>query len=54
MILIGQGRGVVEVRYSIYFILQSCSTFFGGVVEVDVCPINCSWRRRGRGGAEVW
>ena len=43
---------MVEVRYSIYF-LQNVP-HFGGVVEVDVCPINCSWRRRGIGGGEVW
>ena len=26
---------------------------FGGVVEVEVCPSNFSWRRRGRGVVEV-
>ena len=41
---------MVEVRCSIYF-LQPLP-HFGGVVEV--CPLNFSWRRRGRGGGEVW
>ena len=27
---------------------------FGGEVEVEVYPINFGWRRRGRGGVEVW
>ena len=36
------------MRYSIYF-LQPLPCF-EGVVEVEVCPINFSWRRRGRGG----
>ena len=44
------GRGVVEVRYSIYF-LQTAPRF-GGVVEVD--PSNYNWRRRGKDGGEVW
>ena len=43
---------MVEVRYSIYF-LQALPRF-GGVVEVEVDPSNFNWRRRGRGGAEVW
>ena len=46
------GRGVVEVRYSIYF-LQTLPCF-GGVVEVEVCPSNFNWIRRGTGGGEVW
>ena len=46
------GTGVVEVRYSIYF-LQPLPRF-GGVVEVEVCPSNFNWRRRSRGGGEVW
>ena len=40
------------MRYSIYF-LQALPRF-GGVVEVEVDPSNFNWRRRGRGGAEVW
>ena len=46
------GRGVVEVRYSTYF-LQPLPRF-GGVVEVEVHPSNSNWRRCGRGGGEVW
>ena len=42
---------MVEVRYSIYF-LQTLPRF-GGVVEVEVCPLKFSWRRRGRGGEDV-
>ena len=41
-------RGVLEVRYSIYF-LQHLPCF-GGVVEVEVDPSNFNWTRRGRGG----
>ena len=43
---------MVEVRYSIYFLkhLPRC----GVVVEVEVDPSNFNWRRRGRGGGEVW
>ena len=41
------GRGVVEARYSIYF-LQTLPRF-GGVVEVEVHPSNFNWRRCGRG-----
>ena len=43
---------MVEVRYSIYF-LEHVPRFWG-VVEVEVYPISSSWRRRGRGGVEVW
>ena len=43
---------MVEVRYSIYFL--QCLLRFGGVVEVEVQPSNFNWRRRGRGGGEVW
>ena len=43
------GRGVVEVRYSIY--LLGRLPHFGGVVEV--CPSNFSWRMHGRGVVEV-
>ena len=43
---------MVEVSCRIYF-LQPLP-HYGGVVEVEVCPINFSWRRRGRGGGEVW
>ena len=43
---------MVEVRYSIYF-LQHLPRF-GGVVEVKFDPSNFNWRRRGRGGGEVW
>ena len=39
---------MVQVRYSIYF-LQHLPRF-GGVVEVEVDPSNCNWRRRDRGG----
>ena len=42
---------MVQVRYRTYF-LQPLP-HFGGVVEVEVWPINFSWRRRGRGGGEV-
>ena len=41
---------MVEVRCSIYFL--KCLPRFEGVVEVD--PSNFNWRRRGRGGGEVW
>ena len=41
--MVGMGRGVVEVRYSIYF-LQHLPRF-GGVVEVELDPSNFSWRR---------
>ena len=43
---------MVEVRYSIYF-LQHLPRFWG-VVEVEIHPSNFNWRRRGRGGGEVW
>ena len=43
---------MVEVKYSIYF-LQPLPRF-GGVVEIQVYCSNFSWRRRGRGGGEVW
>ena len=43
---------MVEVKYSIYF-LQHLH-ILGGVVEVKVDPSNFNWRRRGRGGGEVW
>ena len=46
------GRGVVEVKCSVYF-LQPVPRF-GGVVEVEVDPSNFNWRRRGRDGGEVW
>ena len=39
---------MVEVRYGIYF-LQTLPCF-GGVVEVEVCPSNFNWIRRGTGG----
>ena len=39
------GRGVVEVRYSIYF-FQPVPPF-RGVVEVEVDPSNFNWRRWG-------
>ena len=42
----------MEVRYSIYF-LQHLPRF-GGVAEVEVCPLNFCRRRHGRGGGEVW
>ena len=40
---------MVEVR-CIYFL--KCLPHFESVVEVD--PSNFNWRRRGRGGGEVW
>ena len=43
---------MVEVRYSQY-ILQPVPRV-GSVVEVEVYPSNLSWKRRGRGGGEVW
>ena len=43
---------MVEVRCSIYFL--KCLPRFEGVVEVEVDPSNFNWRRRGRGGGEVW
>ena len=43
---------MVEVRYSIYF-LQHLPRFWV-VVEVEIHPSNFNWRRRGRGGGEVW
>ena len=43
---------MVEVRYSIHFL--KCLPRFEGVVEVEVHPSNFNWRRRGRGGREVW
>ena len=36
----GEGRGVVEARYSIYFLKHLPR--FGGVVEVQVLPVNFS------------
>ena len=44
------------MTYSIYYlqIFLQCLLRFGGVVEVEVQPSNFNWRRRGRGGAEVW
>ena len=42
---------MVEVKCSVYF-LQTLPRFWG-VVEVEVYPINFSWRRRDRGGVEV-
>ena len=43
---------MVEVKCSVYS-LQPVPRF-GGVVVVEVYPINFSWRRHGRGGGEVW
>ena len=43
---------MVEVKCSVYS-LQPLPRF-GGAVEVEVYPINLSWRRHGRGGGEVW
>ena len=43
---------MLEVRYSISF-LQHLPRFWG-VVEVEGDPSNFNWRRRGRGGGEVW
>ena len=50
---------MVEVRYSQYILqpvprVGSVVPRFGGVVEVEVDPSNFNWRRRGRGGGEVW
>ena len=42
---------MVEVKCSVYF-LQTLPRF-GGVVEVEVYPINFSWRRRDRGGGQL-
>ena len=42
---------MVEVKCSVYY-LQPLPRF-GGAVEVEVYPINFSWRRRGRGVVEV-
>ena len=42
------GRGVVDIRYSTYF-LQAVPRY-GCVVEVEVDPGNFNWRRRGRDG----
>ena len=42
-----RGRGVVEVRYIIYFVRPL--RYFGGVVEVEVCPVILV----GGGGVEV-
>ena len=39
---------MVEVKCSVYS-LQPVPRF-GGAVEVEVYPINLSWRRHGRGG----
>ena len=42
---------MVEVKCSVYS-LQPVPRF-GGAVEVEVYPINLSWRRHGRGVVEV-
>ena len=42
---------MVEVKCSVYF-LQTLPRF-GGVVEVEVYPINFSWRRHCRGVVKV-
>ena len=43
---------MVEVKCSVYS-LQRVPRF-GSVVEVEVYPINFSWRRGGRGVGEMW
>ena len=36
-----------------YICIGTSTTFLEIEVEVEVCPSNFSWRRRGRGGVEV-